>query len=192
MRISLSQFRLAAAAVAALFAAVACGEGVTIPPATIPNVVDTITLAAVTGTPVTQPSAFDMVGTVVVRTTDLPLPPFDMVFEISPSGSSSFAPALVMGVINEAGLLASSLPFESITTAPEEDYVSDAPLPVQLGSTFIGQSRLSSQACSLGSLPRYGKFHVLAIDTDARTVTLELLVNENCAYRSLEPGIPET
>ena len=190
MRISLSQFRLAAAAVAALSTAVACGEDITIPPATIPNVVDTITLAAVTGTPVHQPSAFDIVSIVVVRT-DQQLP-FDMVFVMSPSGSSSFEPALLIGLENEAGLLPSSLPFDSITTAPEEDYVSDAPLPVQIGSTFIGQSRLSSQNCTLGSLPRYGKFHVLAIDTDARTITLELLVNENCAYRSLEPGIPET
>ncbi len=190
MRISLPQLRFAAAGVAALFAAAACGEDITIPPATIPNVVDTITLAAVTGTPVAQPSAFDLVSNLVVRT-DLQQP-FDMLFDISPSGSNIFKPALLVGLVNEAGLLPSSLPFDSITTAPEEDYVSDAPLPVQLGSTFIGQSRLSSQNCSLGTLPRYGKFHVLAIDTDARTVTLELLVDENCGYRNLEPGIPET
>ena len=190
MRISLSQFRLAAAGMAALFAAAACGEDITIPPATVPNVVDTITLAAVTGTPVGQPSGFDMVSNLVVWT-HLPQP-FDMVFDISTASSNIFKPALLVGLVNEAGLLPSSLPFDSITTAPEEDYVSDAPLPVQLGSTFIGQSRLSNQNCTLGSLPRYGKFHVLAIDTDARTITLELLVNENCAYRSLEPGIPET
>jgi len=190
MRISLSQFRLGAATAGALFALVACGEDVTIPPATIPNVVDTITMAATSGTPVAQPNAFDMVS-VLVANTGL-LQPFDFLFDMSPSGSGVFKPALLVGVINEAGLLPSSLPFDSITTAPEEDYVSDAPLPVQLGSTFVGQSRLSSQNCTVGSLPRYGKFHVLAIDTDARTVTLEILVNENCAYRSLEPGIPET
>jgi hypothetical protein len=190
MRISLSQLRFAAAGVAALFAAAACGENITIPPATIPNVVDTITLAAVTGTPVAQPSAYDMVNKLVVHTTVQQ--PFDMVFDINPSGSTIFEPALLVHLENEAGLLPSSLPFDSITTAPEEDYVSEAPLPVQLGSTFIGQSRLSNQNCTLGSLPRYAKFHVLEIDTDARTVTLELLVNQNCAYRSLEPGIPET
>ena len=189
MRISLSQFRLAAAGMAALFAAAACGEDITIPPATIPNVVDTITLAALNGTPVGQPSAFDMVNVLVVHT-DL-MQALDFWFDISPSGSSFFAPALLIGLQNEAGLLPSSLPFDSITTAPEEDYVSDDSLTVQLGSTFIGQSRLSNQNCTLGSLPRYGKFHVLAIDTDARSVTLELLVNQNCAYRSLEPGIPE-
>ncbi len=189
MRISLPQLRFATAGVAALFAAAACGEDITIPPATIPNVVDTITLAAVTGTPVDQPSAYDIVNKLVVHTTIKQ--PFDMVFDIPPD-SNLFKPALLVGLQDAAGLLPSSLPFDSITTAPEEDYVSDAPLPVQLGSTFIGQSRLSNQNCTLGSLPRYAKFHVLEIDSDARTVTLELLVNQNCAYRSLEPGIPET
>jgi hypothetical protein len=190
MRISLSQFRLGAATAGALFAAVACGEDVTVPPATIPNVVDTVTLWAVTGTPVSQPSAFDMVANRVANTTLQE--PLDFVFDMSTSGASVFEPALLVGLINEAGLLPSELPFDSIITAPEVDYISEEPLPVQLGSTFVGQSRLSSTNCSVGSLPRYGKFHVLEIDTDARTVTLELLVNENCAYRSLEPGIPET
>jgi hypothetical protein len=41
-------------------------------------------------------------------------------------------------------------------------------------------------------VPRYGKFHVLALDPTERTVTLEHLINLNCGYRSLTPGTPES
>jgi hypothetical protein len=36
----------------------------------------------------------------------------------------------------------------------------------------------------------YGKAHVLAIDTLARRIDLEMLVDQNCGYRGLEPGLP--
>jgi hypothetical protein len=41
-------------------------------------------------------------------------------------------------------------------------------------------------------LPRYGKFQVLAIDPAQRTVTLEFLIDRNCGYRGLEPGLPDS
>ena len=36
-----------------------------------------------------------------------------------------------------------------------------------------------------------GKFEILEIDAVARTVTIKTLVNENCGYIGLEPGLPE-
>jgi len=42
----------------------------------------------------------------------------------------------------------------------------------------------------VGALPRYGKFQVLSLDPVARSVTFQTLVNQNCGYRSLRPGIP--
>jgi hypothetical protein len=60
------------------------------------------------------------------------------------------------------------------------------------GTLFVIRSRSSNVQCAFsGGLPRYGKFHVLGVDLVARTVTLEMLVDLNCGYRGLEPGIPE-
>ena len=71
------------------------------------------------------------------------------------------------------------------------DYEIDSALLVTPGTVFLARSRSSSVLCSfLGSLARYGKFHVLDIDTGNRSVTLELLVDLNCGFRGLEPGIP--
>jgi hypothetical protein len=41
-------------------------------------------------------------------------------------------------------------------------------------------------------LPRYGKFRVLDLNIEERSVTLELLVDVNCGYRGLEPGFPSS
>ena len=62
-----------------------------------------------------------------------------------------------------------------------------------MGSVFVIRSRPFIVGCELtGELPRYGKFHVLAVDPVARSLKLETLVNQNCGYRSLEPGLPST
>jgi hypothetical protein len=36
----------------------------------------------------------------------------------------------------------------------------------------------------------YAKIEVLAIDTIARRIDLQVLVDQNCGYRGLETGIP--
>jgi hypothetical protein len=62
---------------------------------------------------------------------------------------------------------------------------------MSVNDVFIGRSRNTSGNCYyLGSLPRYGKFRVVAVDVPNRTITLETLVNVNCGYRKLEPGFP--
>ena len=75
--------------------------------------------------------------------------------------------------------------------APDDGYVVDSLLTVSVGDVFIGRSRNTTGNCFyLGSLPRYGKFRVMEIDTPNRTLTLEFLVNMNCGYRKLETGVP--
>ncbi|MGD2136144.1 MAG: hypothetical protein PVF27_08290, partial [Gemmatimonadales bacterium] len=82
-------------------------------------------------------------------------------------------------------------PFDSIIEAPAEGYEKDSVLTIAPGMTFLARSRAVSSLCGfLGALPRYGKFRVLEVDETARTVTFEHLVNLNCGYRQLEPGIP--
>jgi hypothetical protein len=179
---------LGVAAAAAFLAAAACGEDVNLPDPVFANEVDTATLFALHNTPIGEPSAYDIVDAVRVRT-DL-TPAFDFAFELDPSGNAFLTPATVLGVPSEAGILVSALSFDAIETAPLEDYVTDSPVSVTVGTNFVGRSRSSDLSCDLGSLPRYGKFHVLEVDTEARTMTLELLVDRNCGYRGLQPGLP--
>lgn len=193
-RICLTRFWLGLAPVLFVAAATACGDGIGLPAATIPNRIDTTTLYALQGTPIATPSAYDIVQRVRVRTDQTSQNVrFDFGFDITPAGEAQILPGGLLGEA-PAGILPMTVPFESIVRAPEQEgYVRDSAVTIQVGSVFVGQSRSSGTLCSfLGSLPRYGKFRVLALDMDERTVTLEALVDVNCGYRGLEPGLPES
>jgi hypothetical protein len=181
---------LGAAAAAALVTAAACGDSTGLPPATIDNVVDTATLFALNGTPVGTPSAFDVAAGVVTR---LELGnQFDLAVDLDSAGAAVLYPASLLGGRPTAGIQHSSETFEEITRAPLDDYVVDSITTVAEDSTFLVRSRATGSLCNVfvGSVPRYGKFHVLAIDTVARTITFEFMVNVNCGYRDLTPGLP--
>ncbi len=83
--------------------------------------------------------------------------------------------------------------FDDILIAPLDEYIEDSIMSVDVGTVFAGRSRLSPDFCStfVGALPRYAKFEVLAIDRVEGKITLKYLVDFNCGYRSLEPGLPE-
>jgi hypothetical protein len=67
-------------------------------------------------------------------------------------------------------------------------------LAIDVGTVFLARSRSVPDGCSAitGALPRYGKFEVLSIDAAERVVTLQTLINVNCGYRQLEPGLPDS
>jgi hypothetical protein len=171
-------------------AALACGAGTTLPPPQFSNELDTTTLYALTGTALQLPSAFDVVSKTAVRTDrDFPL---DFAFDIDTAGIPAIWPATLLGLAGDPGLLRSNQSFTDLLSAPLEGYVTDSLLTIDEGSVFVVRSRASSSLCTLSSaLPRYGKFHVLAISPQERSVTLEHLVDQNCGYRGLEPGLPE-
>jgi len=181
-------FCLAASAAIVVSAAAAC-DGTGLVPASFPNVVDTVTLHALKGTPISTPSAFDISVGIAVRTDQGSA--FDFAFDIDSTGAANMLPAGALGLTAEAGLQMSDRLFEDIHDAPYDDYFADSTFTVSVGDVFIGRSRNSSGNCYyLGALPRYGKFHVVALDVPNRTITLETLVNVNCGYRKLEPGFP--
>ncbi len=169
----------------------ACSDSTGLLPPVFPNTVDTVTLAALRDTPVSIPSAYDMVFVSRART-DLGQP-FDFAFNIDSAGSPVILPAGLLGFQMEAAWRRSSREFAQIASAPTEDYTPDEPLTVALGDVFLARSRNSSSGCGyLGSLPRYGKFRVLDLNVEERSITLEMLVDVNCGYRGLEPGFPSS
>ena len=186
---SFTHFQLTVAAAFALSLTTACGD-LTLPAATIPNRIDTLTLAAVRGTPVTDPSGLDIVFRRVSRP-DLGQE-FDFMFDIDSAGAAIMVPAGLLGSTRQAGWRRTDQQFEEIIIAPVEDYTTDTALLVTVGDVFFARSRGFSTGCEfLGtSLPRYGKFHVVAFDAELRSITLEVVIDVNCGYRGLEPGFP--
>ena len=166
------------AGLAALFAVVACSDPNNLPDAQIANVVDTVTISALTGTPIRLPSAFSVADRAAIRT-DLSAQ-FDFAFDILPgTGTPVFLPRSALGFPLEGSL-------QPGLQAREEPFADT--IPIAAGERYMARSRV---VCTGLGIPRYGKLEVLAIDATARTVTFQVLVGQNCGYNSLAPGIPE-
>lgn len=170
-------------------AVIGCGDDFGLPPAAFENVVDTTTVFALRGTPIAAPSAYDVVNRRRARTELGEL--FDFAFDITDEGTPQLFPAGFFG-FDPAAIVRMNTTFDAIVTAPDEGFVRDSAVTIEVGTVFVVQSRATSALCSfLGALPRYGKFRVLALDPAERSLQLELLVDANCGYRSLRPGVPE-
>jgi hypothetical protein len=181
-------FGLSAAALAV--AASACGDPFG-QDATVENTVDTVVLYALRDTPIRLPSAYNMLqpaGAQAVRTDTTSQ--FDFAFDIDTTGQAVIYPAGVLGLSREPGLQAMDRSFEDVRRAPDDGYRADSTITVAPGGVFVARSRVTSLFCVFVSVPRYGKFHVLALDTTNRSITLEALVDLNCGFRGLEPGLP--
>jgi hypothetical protein len=177
---------LACAAIAA------CGSPFGLPRATT-NVVDTVSVWALTRTPVSLPSGFVIAGRRAVRTDQGQL--FDFLFDIDTAGRALLLPTGALKLGQQAGLQISTLPFDSIRIAPMSGYVLDSAVVVHDSSVVIAYSNLSGCSTSLGvAYPYYAKMHVLTIDTTSapggRFIKFEVLTDISCGYRGLEPGVP--
>jgi hypothetical protein len=176
-------------ALAVVVLAAACSNPNALPIAQFTNVVDTTTLYALTGTSIGLPSGYDGVAGVAART-DLNIG-FDFAIDIDTTGQLVLYPIGVLGLTKDAGILMQSLEFDAVSSAPLDGYVQDSTVVAAPGSVFVLKSRVSTSLCTAGALPRYGKFHVLGVDAQARSATFEVLMDLNCGYRDLVPGIPE-
>jgi hypothetical protein len=172
----------------ALLVAAGCGSTSDLGPASDANVVDTTTLYALEGTPITQPSGFSLPERNPVRTDQTTA--FDFAFNIDDEGQAVFLPLAVLGLGGSSanpGLLPTTTPFDSIVRAERDGFTTDDTVAVAVGTTLLGRSRV---VCSSLGVPQYGKFEVLEVNPVERSVTLQFLVNINCGYIGLEPGIP--
>lgn len=176
---------------AAALAAAGCDDPNELPDATLPNVVDTALVNAVRGTPPSAPAGFDVVDSRPVRL-DQTLS-FDFIFDLTDDLEPVFVPSDVLNLLPEGsvppGFIPQTVAFGSITMAVQNGYSEGDTIRFAEGDVFMVRSRLT---CSTyGGLPLYGKLHILDVDSVARQVTFEHLVDLNCGYRGLEPGLPE-
>lgn len=188
--------RLVLAAAVAAWAG--CSDAITLPPASRATTEHTATLYALTGTPIGTPSAYSLVTLVAVRTdrtTDL-----DFAFDIGPDSSfgvgttgATVAVLLPRGAVGlgvDGGLQITAQPFDSIVLAPEGGYQDHAGVVIDSGAVILAASR--RQTCNIGILrPLYAKLRVEALDLVQRSVALRLVVDSNCGYRGLGPGVPQ-
>jgi hypothetical protein len=149
------------------------------------NVVDTLSLGALEGTPIQTPSAY-AVDLGDVRTDQTPN--FEFAYNVEPSGRRVFLPRKVLGLTStsgaDPGLQASSAAFSAITSAPSNGYVTDSVVPVEVGQRWLVRSRVT---CAIG-VPLYAKLEILSFQDS--TVTFQVLADKNCGYKGLEPGLP--
>jgi hypothetical protein len=177
----------------ALALAAACGDPLGLPAPAIQNRTDTVSLYALSGTPVTSASAYVISFRQVVRT-DQSAQGFDFVFDIDTTGRPVLLPTGALGLPRASGIQRTLHAFDSVTVAPGGGYQSDSAMVVDSNAVMILHSR--PLVCSFGITSiYYAKLHVLAIDTtsgpNGRRIDFEILNNINCGYRGLEPGLPK-
>lgn len=166
----------------------ACGGATNLPVAVFTNAVDTVSLYALRGTAITLPSAYVLEGARAVRTDEST--GFDFAFDFDSTGKPALFPtgAINLGLLS--GLQKTTRAFSLITLAPGDGYIFDKPLVVDSGMVVLVRSRPSQ--CLFGAtVSYYAKLRVLGVDTTARRVDFEILVDQNCGYRSLAPGVPK-
>lgn len=159
---------------------------------------DTLSVFAMTGTPVTYPAAYNVgIGTIARVDSDVA---FDVAFDLTGTGQVRLIPARLISATRNLGGFPSATPrvglqrhsgsFESLTKAPNGNYTYDSTLVVAPGDAVAIE--VMSDACqfSLSSLI-YAKLVVDSIDTSSRLVYFRATRDPNCGFRSLQPGVPK-
>ncbi len=182
----------------ALSAAIAaCNDPFALPPATFPPLEGTLTLYALTGTPLDQPSAYNMLVAASSNALAGGLTRTDRTFQFDfaldlPDSLHDTIPVLIppgaLGLPRDGGVQVTKVPYDSITVAPDGGYEQATAVPVAVGTVVLVSSR--SQSCNFGYIrPLYAKLKITAIDLKARTVTFQMLLNPDCGYRSLRHSL---
>lgn len=173
-------------AIAAFVALAACSD-TQLPDAVFVNTVDTLTVGSLAGLPVHVPAAYSIPDDRVVRTDQSSA--FDFAY-LARGGQRLLVPLAAVGLgarTSNPGVQASGLGFDALVTPPNDGYLTDDSLAVNVGDVIVARSRI---ACFLG-VPQYAKLQVLSFDDAAGTMTFRVVANVNCGYRSLALGLPE-
>jgi hypothetical protein len=169
--------------------AAACSDSNNLPDPTTENFVDTVTIGALEGTPISTPSGFGIQagGVRTDQSVD-----FEFAYNVRRLADGTyqrvFLPRAALGISSTSanpGLMRRDESFDGITSAPSNGYVSDSAVPIEKGDRFVVRSRV---VCTSLGVPLYGKLEI--IDFADSTVTFQTLVDENCGYKDLLPGLP--
>ena len=171
--------------------AAACSEANSLGDPTETNVVDTVTLGALEGTPISTPSGFNI--TVGALRTDQSVD-FEFAYNVRHLADGAYQrvllPRAALGLSStnsaDPGLQRRDESFDGITRARSNGYVTDSAVPIELGQRYLVRSRV---VCTSLGVPLYGKIEILGFQDS--TVTFKVLANKNCGFKDLLPGLPE-
>jgi len=164
-----------------------CDVSTTLPPANVPVAQQRITLYALTGTPVSTPSGYNMLQLGEVRTNVSNN--FDFVMDIGIDSTFGVGNKGDTVIVEDGGLQWTLAEFDSIAVAPVTGYEQVKPTRIRQGDVVLAASR--RQTCDdASSHPRYAKMNIQAVDLVARTVVILVVIDPNCGYRSFKAGIP--
>jgi hypothetical protein len=167
--------------------AAACGVDSPLPRAIYTNEVDTVSLYALSGTPVRTASGYNLQFREPIFIQDGGS--FDFAIDLDSTLRPLILPTGALKMGRSSGAQTTELPFDSIRIAPTSGFQLDSAVAVDVGKRAIVHSR--GTLCSF-QIPAvfYAKLQILSVDTLARRVTFQILVDTNCGYRGLEPNIP--
>jgi hypothetical protein len=170
--------------------AAACSDSNGLPAATLTNVERADTLYSLIGTPVATPSGYALEGARRIRTDQTDA--FDFAYNVESDGRHVFIPRAALGIDTantvNPGFQARTETFEAIRAAPSNSYVTDRVVPIAIGDRYVVRSRVT---CAIG-VPKYAKLEIVSFDDVARTVAFRILIDDNCGFRGLEPGLPNS
>lgn len=181
---------LTATAGLAVVVAAACSDANSLSDPTSSNVVDTVTLGSLEGTSISTPSGYHI--TAGPTRTDQSVD-FEFAYTIRRLTDGSYqrvllpraALGIVQGTSANPGLQRREETFDEITRAASNGYEADSAVPIELGQRYVVRSRVVCQ--SIG-VPLYAKIEILEFRDS--TVTFKELVDANCGYKDLLPGLP--
>jgi hypothetical protein len=118
---------------------------------------------------------------------------FDIAFDLNAQGDVILLPVTVVGQNpsgnRRVGIVKPGLAFDAVTEAPKSGYTVDSVTVVRRGEPAVVQAQ--ETACSLSLTPYYyAKVVVDSIDLPSRTMFGRVMINSNCGFRSLSPGLP--
>jgi hypothetical protein len=169
----------------------ACGDPVRVD-ARSGTFTDTLTAYALTGTPASFPTALNSYARQVLRIDgDFA---FDVAFDIQPDGKAVIFPVGAIGgsyaVNRRVGVQLSSSTFEALVRAPGGTYEYEDALIVT-PPAVIALEMTNPAICQFEfSQVMYAKVSVDSVKTGTRQLFLRQLIDPNCGFRSLAPGVP--
>lgn len=175
----------------ALFAVVACGDVTRSVAPTTDVAEDTLTVFPLRGSPLSAPTALDLLGLRTLRVGDAAL--YDLAIDTAAGAALLYPSQLIDNAAARTGLLEVTSPFESILEAPTSGYQDTAAVALTAGETVIVRAR---NACTGGFPGRdffYAKVQLLELGTSSgfRTARFRIRTNPNCGFRSFADGLPE-
>ncbi len=152
---------------------------------------DTGQLFAMSGVPTYYPAGLNLTSrtVVVVAVFDDGTVPFDVAFDLLPSGQVRVLPprtvALGPAVVPVSlELLKAGKPWAEVTEAPAEGYIRDTVQVVSVGEPIV--MRVQAAVCSLQLAQTIAaKFVVDSVNIGGRRIYFRLVANPNCGRRGL-------